>query len=113
MNTKKIALTIQVMFVVLCLSACGMLPDTFEPITDLDLPEILEPKPDAEVLADCFVSFQVAAWQDLNGDGVWDESEPPLEGVTFNLQGLFAEKWAPEPSSKERVGSQHLDLGTG
>jgi hypothetical protein len=47
--------------------------------------------PTPQVLADCFLSFRVAAWQDLDGDGLWGESEPPLEGVEFLLQGMFAQ----------------------
>jgi hypothetical protein len=42
---------------------------------------------------DCFLSFQVAAWQDLDGDGLWGASEPPLEGVEFRLQGTFGQMW--------------------
>jgi hypothetical protein len=82
MNTRKMTSTIHVTIVVLFLSACGLLTPT------------------PEVMSDCFVSFQVAAWQDINGDGLWDISEPPLEGAKFQLQGRFAEKWDPKPSSK-------------
>ena len=49
--------------------------------------------PTPEVLADCFLSFQVAAWQDLDGNGFLDASEPPLEGIEFRLQGTFAQIW--------------------
>jgi hypothetical protein len=87
-NTRKMTSTIHVTIVVLFLSACVMLPPTLE----------LTSTP--EVMSDCFISFRVAAWQDLNGNGLWDVSEPPLEGVKFQLQGIFAEKWDPEPSSK-------------
>jgi hypothetical protein len=93
-NTRKMTSTIHVTIVVLFLSACGMLPPTPEPTPTS------EPTSTPEVLSDCFISFRVAAWQDLNGDGLWDVSEPPLEGVKFQLQGIFAGKWDPEPSSK-------------
>jgi len=56
------------------------------------------------IMSDCFISFKLAAWHDLNGDGVWDISEPPLKDVQFNLQGLFAEKWGPEPDSNKGDG---------
>ena len=46
-----------------------------------------------EVLADCFISFHVVAWQDIDENGLWDTSEPPLEGVEFRLQGTFAQRW--------------------
>lgn len=102
MNRIKIASIISVTFVVLFLCACEMLtmPNTLESNTNLEMPDTPEPDAIPEVLSDCFISFQVAAWQDLNGDGHWDDSEPPLEGVKFNLQGLFAEKWDPQPSSR-------------
>ena len=82
MNRRKMTSAILAAMVALFLSACDMLTPT--------------PK----VMSDCFISFQVAAWQDLNGDGLWDISEPPLEGAKFQLQGRFAEKWDPKPSSK-------------
>jgi len=51
------------------------------------------PPPTPAVMADCFLSFQAAAWQDLDGDGLWGATEPPLEGVEFRLQGMFAQVW--------------------
>jgi hypothetical protein len=99
-NTRKMTSTIHVTIVVLFLSACGMLPPTLELTSTPELTPTSEPTSIPGVMSDCFISFQVAAWQDLNGDGLWDVSEPPLEGVKFQLQGIFAEKWDPEPSSK-------------
>jgi len=51
------------------------------------------PTPTAPVLADCFQSFQFAVWQDLDGDGVWGESEPALAGVEVRPPGSFAQMW--------------------
>jgi hypothetical protein len=42
---------------------------------------------------DCFLVFHIGAWQDINGNGLWGSSEPPLEGVKFDLHGVFAELW--------------------
>ena len=42
------------------------------------------------ILADCFVDFHLSAWQDLDGNGFWDTSEPSLEGVVFRIDGRFA-----------------------
>lgn len=61
------------------------------------------PTPTPEVLADCFLTFQVAAWQDLDGNGLWDASEPPLEGVEFRLQGTVAQMWG-EPYLSDADG---------
>jgi hypothetical protein len=55
-------------------------------------------------MSDCFISFKMAAWEDLNGDGVWDVSEQPLAGVEFHLQGIFAHQWGPDPSSSTGDG---------
>jgi hypothetical protein len=55
------------------------------------------PKPDlidtSVVLEDCFLIFRLGAWQDIDGNGAWDASEPPLEGVKFRLDGIYAELW--------------------
>ncbi len=49
-----------------------------------------ESESSSEILADCFIDFNLSAWDDLDGDGLWDTSEPPLEGVTFQINGRFA-----------------------
>jgi hypothetical protein len=85
-NTRKLTSTIHVTMVVLFLGSCG----------------VVTPTPG--VMSDCFQSFKIAAWQDLNGDGLWDISEPPLEGVQFDLQGRFAQKWGPEPDPSKGEG---------
>jgi len=43
-----------------------------------------------EILADCFRYFKLSAWHDLDGNGSWDSSEPPLGGVEFEIEGRFA-----------------------
>jgi hypothetical protein len=78
---------------VLLIAACGLV--TPSPTATPSPTSTLEPTsiPTPEALGDCFLSFRVTAWQDLNGDGLWDASEPPLEGVEFRLQGPFAQIW--------------------
>ena len=44
----------------------------------------------SEILADCFHNFNLSAWNDLDENGKWDLSEPPLEGVEFHIDGRFA-----------------------
>ena len=51
-------------------------------------------------MADCWHSIRVAAWQDLDGDGLWGTSEPPLEGVKFDIRGPIAEIDNPNLLSK-------------
>lgn len=84
------------------LAACGTSAPYMEPQTATATPKPT-PTPTLVLLADCFLSFHVAAWQDLNGDGLWDASEPPLEGVEFRLQGAFAQIWG-EPHLSEADG---------
>lgn len=69
----KVTLAILMAMAVLLLGACG----TPVPV----------PTPTPQVLADCFLSFHLAAWQDLDGDGLWGASEPPLAGVEFPVSG--------------------------
>ena len=57
-----------------------------------------------EIMSDCFISFKVAAWEDLSGDGVWDVDEPSLEGVEFHVQGQYAQQWGPDPSPSQGDG---------
>ncbi len=44
-------------------------------------------------LQDCFLVFHLGAWNDVDGNGLWDASEPAIEGVQFKLKGVFAELW--------------------
>jgi len=77
-------------------SSCAQGTDPITVSTPLKTPSPASsttPTPNPEVLSDCFLSFQVAAWQDLDGNGLWDASEPPLEGVEFSLQGNYAQIW--------------------
>jgi hypothetical protein len=75
MSTRKTTAAILAAAMVLLLAACAT------------------STPAPQVLADCFVSFQLAAWLDLDGDGQWGASEPSLEGVEFRLQGTFPQIW--------------------
>ena len=57
----------------------------------ISTPEILnESISSPEILADCFVDFYLSAWDDLDGNGFRDTSEPSLEGVAFRIDGRFA-----------------------
>jgi hypothetical protein len=51
------------------------------------------PTSTSAVVQDCFLDFHLGAWQDMDGNGLWDPSEPPLEGVRFHLNGTYAELW--------------------
>jgi uncharacterized protein YceK len=62
-----------------------------------------------QVLADCFVNFYLTAWEDLNGDGVWDEDEPPLEGVEFRMIGNYAHSFAGGKGTSDKQGEASID----
>jgi hypothetical protein len=89
MNARKMIPALLVAMATLFLGACGT-----------STLHIELPTPTPKVLADCFLSFQIAAWQDLDEDGLWDTTEPPLEGVEFRLQGTFAQMWGAPYLSK-------------
>lgn len=55
------------------LPACSA-PRGDNPFVPEDEPVIVDDGP-------CFDAVKVDVWADLNGDGVWDEGEPPLEDV--------------------------------
>ena len=57
-----------------------------------------------EVLADCFLAFILSAWQDLDGDGEWDPSEPPLQGIEFRINGRFASLLSDDPCISDLEG---------
>ena len=98
MKTKNIG---TVLFVIFILVSCA---PAITPTPALTIDDSGIPSPTPLVMSDCFISFKIAAWQDLNGDGLWDISEPPLKNVDFQLQGIFAEKWGPDPDSGKGDG---------
>lgn len=69
--------------IVLFLSACGI-------STRVEVSTATS-TPDQYLMADCWHFFRVTAWQDLDGNGLRDVSEPPLEGVKFDIRGPIAE----------------------
>jgi hypothetical protein len=81
LNIIKMAYGILMAIVLLLLNACGKSIHVKPPTVT----------PTNVIMYDCFRSIQVAAWQDLDGDGLWGVAEPPLEGVELDLNGGFAE----------------------
>ena len=60
--------------------------------------------PSPEVLADCFLNFDLSAWIDSNGNSLWDPSEPSLEGVEFRMNGFFASVLSEVPCLSDQDG---------
>ena len=58
----------------------------------------------SEILADCFLSFRLSAWNDLDADGVWDTNELPLEGIAFHINGHFAAIVSAHPCISDEYG---------
>ena len=69
--------------VVLFLSACSI-------STRVEAPTATS-TPDPYLMGDCWHSFRVTAWQDLDGNGSRDVSEPPMKDVKFDIRGPIAE----------------------
>jgi len=104
MKTRILSATIIATTILLFLSACARstpLPTSAPTSTAAAIPQ---------VMADCFISFKVAAWLDLNGDSIWDSSEPPLEGVEYQLGGMFAQKFDPVLDSQKGEGWYSIQI---
>ena len=104
-------ITVAMIVVLICssMTACGpgeLFGPTFTPTPTITYTPIvtLTPTatatPDQYLMGDCWHSFRVTAWQDLDGDGLWSVSEPPLEGVKFDIRGPIAEIDNPTLLSK-------------
>jgi hypothetical protein len=74
--------------ILLLLGAAACTSTTVDQIPVRETPTAMpEPTETAvEILADCFQSATALAWLDENGDGLWDEGEPPLPGIEFVLE---------------------------
>ena len=89
MRSRPIGSILLMIMTFILLGACGSIPQATQ--------SVVTPTQIPEVMADCFLSFHAAAWQDMNADGIWDQSESSLQGVEFDLQGPYAQKWDPAP----------------
>ena len=67
-------------------------------------PSPQDEKDTSGVLADCFITFEVSAWIDLDRNGNWDAEEPPLEGVAIRVNGPFASILSPNPCYTDQQG---------
>jgi hypothetical protein len=67
--------------------------------------QVQEPTATPEILADCFLGFNMLAWVDADGDGVQDEGESPLEGVTFAVVGPFAHSFSGTEVQSDAEGA--------
>jgi len=88
-----------------CLS-CGCFNNPVEFVLMPILPEEIT----AEILADCFIDFHLSAWQDLNCDGYWDDSEPPLSDVAFRIDGIFASMLSKYPCISNEDGQCTMQI---
>ena len=67
--------------------------------------------PSPEIMADCFLYFYLSAWNDLNQNGIWDDSEPPLQGVEFQIDGRFAYVFTRPPYLSDEDGKYVIMTG--
>jgi len=58
--------------------------------------------------ADCSWSGRGEAWIDQNQDGVWDSTEPPLEGANFAIHDLIYDAYSPERMISAKDGNTDL-----
>jgi len=102
------ASAILVATVVLFLSACGT-SALVEPPTVTPTHIMPTVTPTQVIMGDCWHTIRVAAWQDLDGDGLWGVLEPPLEDVKFDIRGPIAEIDTPTLLSKAD-GRLHFEV---
>jgi len=67
------------------------------------------PTPTDVIYADCWVYFNLSAWEDQDGDGVRADGEPPLEGVEITLGGYYAHAFAGPTGSTDDNGMLSID----
>jgi hypothetical protein len=99
LSNRNVMLCILISITTLVLDSCG-LGKYINPFIDT---------PTNVIMADCWISFHITAWQDLNGDGLWGEYEPPLEGVKILPYGPFASITSGYPLLSKPDGQ--LDIG--
>jgi len=71
--------------------------------------EILETPTHEPVMADCFVYFYLSAWEDRDGNGIWDAGEPPLAGVEFSVGGNYAHSLRGGKGISDESGEAVID----
>jgi hypothetical protein len=86
MDAKKMACGIAATIAALSVCACGIIQQLAQPAREV-------------YVGDCFHTFQLFAWQDLDADGWRGPSEPVLEGVRFEVAGPVGELWGFPPLS--------------
>jgi hypothetical protein len=87
------------LFFMLVVAACTSLP-------------LSEPRPTPtreEVLADCFITFHLSAYEDFDLDGVRDEGEEGLAGIEFVLNGNYAHSVAGGRAVTDQNGDATID----
>ncbi len=92
---------------------------------------LLNQKPTSpQVMSDCWRSIRLLAWEDKNGDGIQNNNEPPIKGIGYKINGLFAELmtdpktlsdeegkidillWSPGNCGQSKYTLEIIDLGT-
>lgn len=62
-----------------------------------------------EILADCFITFHLSAYEDVDGDGVRDSGEGDLAGIEFILNGTYAHSVAGGRAVTGQEGRATID----
>jgi len=64
----------------------------------------------SQIMEDCWHDIRIAVWQDLNGDGIWNASEPPLKGVKFDVVSGPVGEINGGPSISDKEGIYLMDI---
>jgi streptogramin lyase len=85
-----------------------------EPMTsEVTAEPTIEPTPTEEIYEDinhCGVSYPVIAWTDVNENGIYEQGEPMLPGITFHLVLDFDDGEFDTFQVTDSKGSAYLDV---
>lgn len=75
----------------------------------LNLPACAPLNQEEEILADCFITFHLFAYEDFDGDGVRDAEDDDLPGIEFVVNGFYAHSVAGGRAVTDEAGQATID----
>ncbi len=70
----------------------------------------IQPTSTPQVMADCWRTIHLLAWEDKNGDGIQNNNEPPIKGIGYKIDGIFAELLTDPKKLSDEEGKIEISL---